>query len=225
MTTVEIIPTQTYMGRSLIHHDPRSKDFRATSLLMPHVTPRNKAWRQHRPYDQGPLPHCVAFTGKGILNTSPANAWAPYRARSQYSTTDMYHGAQANDEWPGESYDGTSGLGLCRFLKSIGRIREYRWCFSLEEYLLALSYEGPIGFGTWWKSDMMGVDERGFIHASGNNVGGHEVKISAVNVDDEYVWITNSWGVGWGAMGKAKLSFDDLRKLIQEDADGFVITG
>lgn len=222
----QIIHTEPGMGRGLINHDPRSKQYRATDLLFRGLAePKTKTWRRGQAYNQHRTPHCVAHTGKGILNTSTASSWVPYRLRSRYSTDDMYHGAQAHDEWEGAEYDGTSGLGLCRFLKSIGRIREYMWCFGLKDTLLTLSYVGPIGLGVWWKSGMFDTDSSGYIRALGNNEGGHEVELMGVDVEEQCVIGMNSWGTEWGVNGRFKLTWTDLETLLGEQGDAFVITG
>src|SRR5689334_16448259 len=101
------IPTQPGMGRSLIEHDERSKQFRAVSLLgIDERLPRDRVWRRGLPYDQGSTSTCVAQTGKGMLNTTPNSRLASYYIRSRYSTQAFYEGAQENDEWEGEAYDG-----------------------------------------------------------------------------------------------------------------------
>lgn len=218
-----IIPTQPNMGRGLVNHDERSKAFRAVDII-DQTKPRNRSWIRGRAYDQGNNPHCVAFTGKGILNTLKLSHGVDYDVRRRYSTDDFYAGAQANDEWPGENYDGTSGLGLCRFLASRGIIREYRWCFGLEDVLRTLSWVGPVGLGIWWYESMFDPSPDGFVSPAGNRAGGHEIELTGVDVHRETVTLTNSWGVGWGMNGKAKLTWSDLDRLLSEQGDAFVIT-
>lgn len=220
--TQQLITTRPYMGRGLINHDPRSKEFSTSILDLPE--PRTKTWRRGGAYDQGQLPHCVAYTGKGILNTARLSAAVDYDIRSQYSTQWMYDGAQRRDQWDGEDYDGTSGLGLCRFLRRKGLINEYRWCFTLDMYLKTLAHVGPIGFGTWWKDTMMTTSPDGFLNVSGSNIGGHEVELIGVNMEAGYVEGMNSWGKHWGVNGRFRLMFTDLEALIGQQADGFVIT-
>lgn len=219
-----VIPTLPYMGRGLINHDPRSKDYRAVDLLDPGLEPQTKTWRRGSAYDQFTTPHCVAFTGKGILNTSPLSARWEYEYRSTLDTTWLYRGAQRRDEWEGNDYDGTSGLGLCRFMRRRDLISAYHWCFTLEEYLLTLSHIGPIGFGTWWKDGMWDVDSRGYLQPVGENVGGHEVELFGIDMEKRHVIGMNSWGTSWGWDGRFLLEFDALAALIAEDADGFVVT-
>lgn len=218
------IPTRPGMGRGLVNHDPRSKDFRAIDLVPPGAEPRTKSWRRGAAYDQGQTSQCVAYTGKGLLNTAPYSAWAPWEVRSAYDPAVFYAGAQRRDEWEGSDYDGTSGLGLCRYLRRHGFIQAFHWCFSLEEYLLTLSYVGPIGLGAMWKHPMYYPDADGFVSFSGDDAGGHEFELLGVNMEQEYVDCMNSWGSSWGVNGRFKLRFPDLGRIIDSAADGFVIT-
>jgi hypothetical protein len=216
------IPTQPNMGRGLVNHDERSKLYRAVEAI-DQTRPRTYTWVRGRAYDQGEVPWCVAYTGKGILNSTRLSANMPYRKRIRLQPADLYHGAQLRDQWAGEAYEGTSGLGLCRYLKELGLITEYRWCFGLEETLLALSWIGPVGIGVNWREDMWEPDLGGYVHASGDAVGGHEVELTAINHKERRVTITNSWGTGWGSNGRAFLSWDDLGKLLADDGDAFIL--
>lgn len=217
------IPTGPRLGRGLINHDERSKNYRATDLI-DSTSLVTKKWRRGNAYDQGQTPECVAYTGKGLLNTQPDSSQVPYRVRSKYSCDDFYHGAQANDETPGTNYDGTSALGLCRYLTSINIISEYRWCFGLQDVLLTLSNLGPVGIGVRWLDGMWNTDAEGYLHVTGNEVGGHEVELLGINVEQEYVLGENSWGTSWGLNGRFKLSFANLDTLLKDQGDAFTIT-
>lgn len=217
------IPTRPFMGRSLIHHDDRSKQFRAVDLLRSTEQPRDRTWRRGLPYDQGWTSTCVAQTGKGMLNTLPLSSGVKYYTRSRYSIDEFYEGAQKNDEWPGEAYDGTSGLGLCRHLTAMGLIGQYRWCFGLDDVIRTLSHIGPVGLGVWWYSGMFRTDSNGFISPTGMREGGHEVELIGNDVSEKAVIGMNSWGLDWGERGRFKLSYDDLERLLHEQGDAFVI--
>lgn len=220
---LEQIPTQPGMGRSLIHHDERSKNYRAVSLLSSTQKPRDRVWRRGQAYDQGITSTCVAQTGKGILNTLPLSSKVDYDIRSEYSINEFYEGAQLNDEWPGEAYDGTSALGLCRYLTNQGYITEYRWCFGLQDVLLTLSHIGPVALGVWWYSGMFAPNPEGYIRPTGVREGGHEVELIGVDVSERAVIGMNSWGSGWGDRGRFKMTHSDLERLLNEQGDAVVI--
>lgn len=218
------IDTLPGMGRSIIQHDDKSKAFRAVRGLVAIQPIRDRVWRRGGPYDQGQTSTCVAQTGKGMLNTSPASSLVPYSTRSKYSIFDFYDGARENDEWePNDSYDGTSGLGLCKYLTQRGIISEYRWCFGLQDVLLTLSHIGPVGLGIWWYTGMFYPDADGFITPTGQQEGGHEVELHGISASGKYVIGTNSWGRDWGQNGRFKLRFGELERLLNEQGDAFVI--
>lgn len=225
---IEPIHTEPGMGRALIHHDPESRSFPVRGIITREgVERRNKTWRRaYRAYDQGSSSSCVGQTFQGILNTSPVTPQIPLTTRKEWDAYRIYKGAQDNDQWPGAepSYYGTSALGALRFLKQHGVVQAYRWCFSLDDVLDTVSQYGPVGIGVWWYSGMMRTDAKGFIHPTGSQVGGHEVEIHGINVDKEYVIITNSWGTSWGVNGRCYLSWENLGRLLAEDGDAVTVT-
>jgi hypothetical protein len=211
------------MGRSIVEHDERSKMFRAVDLVPDDAPLVSKTWRRGGPYDQGQTSTCVAQTGKGLLNTSPFSSRVDYDIRSKYSTEELYEGAQQMDEWPGESYDGTSALGLCKYLQSRALISEYRWCFGLQDVLRTLSHVGPVGIGVYWYSDMFRPTPEGIITPTGGVEGGHEVELIGVDVTHKTVIGMNSWGPNWGMKGRFKIRWNDLESLLNNDGDAIVL--
>ena len=139
----------------------------------------------------------------------------------------LYKWCQQNDEWPGESYDGTSALGLMKALKERGYITEYRWAFDVETITNWVLTSGPALFGSDWTLDMCRPSEdTGFISATGESVGGHQYMIVGVSVTKECpdgsrgaFRIVNSWGRGWGQYGRAWLSLRDAKKLLHNNGD------
>jgi len=223
---LQIIPTHPLMGRSLIEHDERSKNYPARGLLgVDQLKPRDRVWRRGGAYDQGPSSTCVPHTGKGLLNTAPMSSRVPYYRRSKYDPYAWYPEVQRRDEWPGESpdYEGTSGLGLCKFFLDHGFISEYRACFGLQDVLLTLSHIGPVALGIWWKSHMWQTDSDGFLSVSGENEGGHEVELIGVDVSEKSVIGMNSWGESWGVNGRFKMTWEGLETLLAEQGDAYVI--
>lgn len=220
------IQTQPRMGRAFIHHDERSKNFRATTLLKKSQdAPRDRFWRRGGAYDQGQSSTCVPHTGKGLMNTLPNSKKFDYRFRSKWDPYEWYPQIQRLDEWEGESpaYEGTSGLALMKFLLGQGHIKEFRACFSLEDYLLTLSHLGPIAFGTWWYTDMFYPDENGLVRATGGQEGGHEIELTGLDWGAREIEFTNTWGPNWGNKGRGRMSLETFDQLRQEGADGYMI--
>lgn len=227
MTAVSI-PTRPGMGRSLIDHDPRSRAFPARALLTGAPARQTRTWRRGAAYDQGQTSTCVAQSFKGVLNTAPASAVVPYATRTRYDAVgDFYPGAQRNDQWPGEepAYQGTSALGMCRYLALKGVIHEYRWCFGLDDVLDTLSALGPVAIGVNWRERMFYPDPDGLIHPGGSVAGGHEVELIGLDVSRRRVTGMNSWGALWGDRGRFYLSWDDLALLLDDEGDATTLVG
>lgn len=212
--------TEYGLGR-IPEFDERSRGFAAVSRL--NVTiPQTKTWRRGQAYDQGRLPQCVAYAGKGLLNTAPLSAYTPYDIRTAYSTQAIYDGAQRLDQWPGEDYDGTSGLGLGKYLVELGVIREYQWCFGVDDVLLNLSYNGPVAIGVNWYTGMFDPDGFGYITPTGQVEGGHEVELIGVDTARRRVVGMNSWGRDWGLDGRFFMRYEVLGQLLHEGGDAVV---
>jgi hypothetical protein len=221
--TIQPIPTVPGMGRAFISHDDRNRDFPMRALVGD-APIREKVWRRGQAYDQGRTSQCVAYEGKGKLNTAPFSAFEPYDTRSRYSTDAFYAGAQANDQWPGEAYDGTSALGMLRHLQQQGIIAEYRWCFGLDDVLRTISNHGPVGVGAWWRGGMWEPDPQSHLLSySGSYVGGHQFEAFGVHPDVEEVECMNSWGPLWGDRGRFRMKFDQFALLLDDDADAHTL--
>jgi hypothetical protein len=220
MIELEKIPTRPNMGRAFISHDPRNRDFPIRALLGEALPLREKVWRRGGAYDQGQDPHCVAYEGKGKLNTAPFSAFEDYDVRSRYSTDAFYAGAQANDQWPGTDYDGTSAQGMLAHLTQQQIVSEYRWCFGIDDVLATLSHHGPVGVGAWWRGGMWDPDsENHLVSYSGSYDGGHQFEAIGIHPDVEEVEFMNSWGTSWGDRGRFRMKFDQFALLLDDNAD------
>jgi hypothetical protein len=197
--------------------DPRNADH-AMPLVATAV--RYRMWSGGTVLDQGSTPQCVGYAGWGWL------AGGPVINHPVFTPTDLYHWAQANDEWPGTSYDGTSTLGLMKALKAKGYINEYVWAVDAETLVSWILAKGPVVVGTNWWTDMFTPDRRGFLDAVGKIEGGHEYRLVGADRDKVCpdgtkgaVRMVNSWGRGWGAFGRAWISFAALDRLVKEDGE------
>lgn len=216
MPTIQI-HSPTYMGRSMIQHDPRSL---AYPVQLDVKAPwHSRTWRREGPFDQGQTSSCVGQTMKGLLTTAPFASRLPKTTRKLLDALVIYRGAQDFDEWPGIDYDGTSALGACKFLQQAKLITGYRWCFNHDDVIDTLARYGPVGIGVRWLAGMMYTDPNGYIHAVGSEIGGHEVELNGIDTRAQCVIGTNSWGAAWGVKGRFKLSWDDLATLLDGDGD------
>lgn len=187
--------------------------------------PRGYTWRVPIWLDQGQEGACVGFAWTHELAARPTVVpdLTPYHAR------DLYHECQRIDPWEGGSYpgalpfyEGTDVLSGAKILQSRGAFAEYRWATSVDDLALAVGYKGPAVLGVNWYTGMLEVDAAGYIHVTGSIAGGHAILCHAVNVRERFFTLWNSWGPDWGRGGTARVSFDDMERLLAEFGEACV---
>jgi hypothetical protein len=165
--------------------------------------------------DQGNVGACVGFSWAAELAARPTVI--------AHITNDtghlLYRRAQQLDQWPGESYEGSSVIAGAKAVTEAGYMTEYRWAFSLPDALEAIAYHGPCVLGIPWYSGMMRTDANGYIRPTGSVVGGHAILVRGVSVKRQAVLLRNSWGADWSLRGDAWLLWSDLGRLLSEDGE------
>jgi hypothetical protein len=218
------------LGR-LIQFDERSKAFPIRSLLTAEQQrkPRSYTWRLDTHLDQGEHGSCVGFGWAHELLARPMVARG---IDYTYAFERIYWEAQKIDDYPGGEYPGadpqeggSSVLAGAKIVQAAGHMKEYRWAFSLDELILALSYAGPVVLGINWLDGMFQPDENSVIHATGDIAGGHCILASGVNLKSKLIRLEQSWGVSWGIDGHCYISFDDMDTLLNEQGEACIPVG
>lgn len=207
----------------------REKRFDQRSLdhLMPKksVPPglRARNWFAGPELDQGETPMCVGYSGWGWLRGGPT-VNVP-----NFAPQELYHWAQQHDQWEGEDYEGSSTLGLMQVLTDAGFVKAYKWAFNVDLLVPWVLTTGPLLFGTNWHEEMFFPRKDGFVIVDGAIAGGHEWRMTGINLDKKAPdgtkgagRIVNTWGQSWGQAGRAWISFKDVQKLL--DAEGEAVT-
>lgn len=165
--TAPQIPTidqeQKWLGR-LYAPDPRDTNHPMSRALkgVPRslLKTRSQAPAKADPtLDQGPTPHCTMYGLAHCFGASPlryGNNPLSILQKPLDGYSDCYAWAQANDEWPGENYEGTSCRAALSYALKLGRITEYVWASSIEEAKDYIKRVGsaPIYAGFDWWSGM-----------------------------------------------------------------------
>jgi hypothetical protein len=212
------------LGRR-VEHDQRSRRFAAVEQDPDLAALPRKV--THRHYggvlDQGRLGGCVGWTGADILNTTPLR-----KTGERWRDADglnFYKGATRCDQWPDNEYppndEGSSGLGLAKYLKVNRFITGYSWTFSWPQFLTALA-ETPMCVGIGWTSSMFTPDTSGLVTPAGSDVGGHEFMVHAYDMDAPgggRVKALNHWTKTWGAGGYFYLTFDAMAERLANQGD------
>jgi hypothetical protein len=63
----------------------------------------------------------------------------------------------------------------------------------------------------------------GYLEATGDVEGGHEIAVIGLDIDRKNVTILNSWGPGWGDHGRALMTWDTLDGLLDQGGDAIVL--
>lgn len=174
---------------------------------------RTKHWTVVKGLDQGADGACVGFGTGGFCGATPLKQPG---VNNQFCL-DLYHLDQTLDEWPGTDYDGTSLTAGMKGLQKQKRVSTYLWLKGASQLALAIGYLSPVPIAINWRADMMDVDAVGFIHATGDNVGGHCILVSGYDAKTRVFELSQSWGESWGRDGKCFLSFDDMETLLADD--------
>lgn len=202
---------RTYAGRVLdvsLDADPRNAAYPVMAKLPTALPLQTRLWRCPYSLDQGTEGACVGFAGAHWFGSDPrmqnVSGWLARR---------FYRGAQRNDRWPGENYEGTSLNALLKYWQQKGLISEYRWCYTFDELCQTISHLGPVIVACDWLEECFYPDSKGWIDYEGESRGGHATAWTGINVEREFFTIQQSWGPRHGADGEVYLSFEDARKL------------
>jgi hypothetical protein len=215
-------PTDARLGRHVVH------DSRSLRYLAPARDPATLQSVRHHVnigvMDQGNLGSCTGHAGTNAIASDPF--WSG--GSLVLATTDphdyavgLYSEATKLDPWPGEwepDDTGSDGLSVAKALLARGLVSGYTHATSLAACLTAVAERVPI-VGTNWTSSMFEPDSSGRIRPTGSIEGGHEFALDELDVNNERVWIRNSWGPSWGQEGRAYLVWDDLGTLLAADGD------
>lgn len=216
MTSEPIAPEDPRLDR-LVQFDERSWEFPIRAIIPTLAPQRSYTWSCHTYLDQGMEGACVGFSVAHEIAARPK----PLPA-SKDMARNIYLEAQKIDEWPGESYAGTSVLAGMKTASKMGYFNEYRWAFGIDDLIMAIGYKGPAVLGINWYEGMQQADSDGFIHVFGKIRGGHAILCNGVNVKKRYFRLHNSWGQDWGQSGDTFISFEDLDRLLHEQGEACV---
>jgi hypothetical protein len=216
------------------HHDERSKKYSLRSLIgETKIKPHKVMWEEGTVLDQGSEGACVGFGWMAeILATPEAPAKQPEATVANKIALEYYNRAKKLDEWPGETYEGTSVLAGAKAVKEKGLIKEYRWCFSVEDIRDAVILEGPVVIGIPWHKNMYSTLRNGLVTVTGPVVGGHCITITGYDpefkigsrVEEVFRW-RNSWGTSYGVNGSGYIKVSDLKELLKTSGEACVPIG
>lgn len=197
--------------------DPKSLNFPVRRLLGDQWLPlRSYSWSPRINLDQEREGACVGFT--------IAHEWAArpkvVRGVTNQVGLRVYRRAQDLDGMPWT--DGTSVLAGMKAGVEFGFYGSYWWAQNEAELARSVGYHGPAVIGVNWMEGMWEPDEDGFLHASGQVVGGHCTLVYGISLRLGAYRIWNSWGPGWGHGGTALISREDMSLLLRSGGEAAI---
>jgi hypothetical protein len=198
---------KTKYGR-LYAPDPRDMEFKLrASPVRAALVREERMWRTGAVLDQGPFPHCVGYAVYQFLISAPFMA---RKGRVLPGPVDIYNGAQDNDEWFGNNYEGTSGRGALKWLMKQGIVSNFRMAPdgpTMKNYILL---ESGLMVGTEWFMGMSNPKwlenkngtRSAWIEPTGAYEGGHETFWCGFSKKRDAYRVLNSWGPGYGENGR-----------------------
>jgi hypothetical protein len=205
---------------------------------------KNRSWERMLPVlDQGQLGSCTGNAGTGALGTQPyydaygrsALGASADPASGEQFAAQLYEAATVVDGTPGvypPDDTGSSGLAICKVLKSRGTIPGYRWARSAYGFLRLLQ-DGPVLQGMPWYKAFFHPDAQGFVDSdpqwsTSGVAGGHEIEAVAVELDTKdafssVITYVNSWGTGWGDSGRFRMRLRTYEQLTGVDLKQYTL--
>lgn len=187
------------------------------------ITHRYRYWYAGWRGDQGNTSSCVSYATLHAYHGSPNT----HRGVVKPATDPMilYREGQLRDPWPEPpEYEGTSTDAVASAMRDRGMITSFHWAESIDDVVLALAETSGVIAGTWWYAGMDEVDERGFVHPTGRQRGGHAFWLDGINLDREEIRLSNSWGSSWGINGRGRISIPDFESLFYDYGEVCILT-
>jgi hypothetical protein len=192
--------------------------FMATPIAqMDHVLfGKRQVWTFDRVLNQGNSNHCVGFAFADFGNTLPIDS-----EQTAENADALYYLAKGLDGQPADE-DGTNLRSGAKAFKSLGHIQAYAFAHTTDEIATWILNHGPVVVGTNWYEGMEQTDRWGYVHPTGQCMGGHAWLLIGVdyrNPLNRYFVGLNSWGESWGERGTFNLSAGDLARLMRESGE------
>ncbi len=218
-------PERPELGRNVAH------DERSRAYALPEPRGALSSIRHARNcgvLNQGKVGACTCFAGLGATATGQFYGQAllaALKAKTMGFNDDtgieLYKQVTRIDEFRGEyppDDTGSSGNAVGKLFKQLGFISGWLHALSFTAALNELA-KRPVITGVNWYGGFDQPDSKGFINISGKVVGGHEFVVDELNVEEEWVGCTNSWGTRYGLNGRFKMSFKTWERLLNERGD------
>lgn len=182
---------------------------------------RSKLWPDALQLDQGQTPHCVGFAWAQWGNSEPVV--------DEFQNGDghaLYYECKIIDGEP-QAENGSQTRSGAKAMQQRGKLGEYVFAKTTAEITAWILKMGPVVVGTDWDGQMFHPDANGYLHPNGQVEGGHEWLLLGYDDGDPnsyrdkepFYTMQNSWGLGWGERGRARITVREFQQLLDRDGD------
>lgn len=227
----ELIPTDPDtpypLGRAAREDDIRNWQHRALVNPPPMIKKGHRIWFSPDVYNQGSSPQCTTDASVGMLRTSPFRRsfrehWPKFDSYSERRSFYLYCQRHDPSEWG--VHDGSLVSSPLKEMKLRGMISGYRWLFGEEELREWVTWYGPAKVGIGWTSAMFYPDSKGYIHPTGADAGGHDIRVYNFSAKRQAYRLANSWGFTWGQNGRAWITAEEMDERLNNWGEAVTIS-
>lgn len=173
--------------------------------------------------DQGDTSWCTWASTEHVLADGPVTH-PEERHTTMFDGAEFYAAEQEIDRREhGLSLgpdDGATSLACAKLLQRRGRIGEYRWGFTLDEFVAGLLIS-PLLAGVEWRTGMDDPEPgTGIIRFRGAVRGGHQIDANGIDLARGFARFKQSWRRDlYGRNGHAYMPLEDVEQMIAAQAD------
>jgi hypothetical protein len=213
-TLIETNPEAPFpLGRAAAEDDIRNWQHRALVSPPPMIKKGYRIWFSPDIYDQKTSPQCTTEASVGLLRTSPFRAqfrldWPKFDTYAERRAFYLLCQKYDPPEWG--AHDGSLVSSPLKEMKRLGMISGYRWLFGEEELREWVTWFGPAKVGIGWTHGMFFPDSNGYIHPTGSDQGGHDIRVYYFSQQRQAYRLANSWGREWGENGRAWITAEAM---------------
>ena len=168
--------------------------------------------------DQGDTPHCTAYA---LLHAMADGAVTHPGQNPLADPTELYDAIVRRDRAANRWFPaGATSLAMAQEAVARRWIGEFRWGYTLDEFIAPLLRGEPVLLGIDWPDGMDEPSKEGIVRWRGRNRGGHEIEANGINLRRGLARLKQSWDRRtYGLNGHVYIPLEDVAAAIAAQGD------